>query len=256
MAVRGFVVRLIPALEWLPEYDRRWLPRDVVAGLTTSAVTLPKAMAFAALAGIARAGRPLHGARADGDLRLPGVLSPAEREYHNDHRHPDGCGDRRRGAGRQPGPGVGRGVHAGRDGRLPARAGLGTAARVPSHFISDPCSQVSRPASASSSWSTRYRNCSTSTSTRAASSRTWSPSCGTALRHPSSPWPSPQARSRSWLRCRGCSHGQLHLGPRAHRFQGRHRRGDRRRPGAEAAGSPFPQGRLLREPAGDRAAQP
>jgi len=52
MAVRGFFVRLIPALEWLPEYDRRWLPRDVVAGLTTAAVTLPKAMAYAALAGL------------------------------------------------------------------------------------------------------------------------------------------------------------------------------------------------------------
>ena len=33
-------------------YDRAWLPRDVVAGLTTSAVVLPKAMAFAALAGL------------------------------------------------------------------------------------------------------------------------------------------------------------------------------------------------------------
>ena len=52
MAVRGFFVRLIPALDWLPAYDRRWLSRDVVAGLTTAAVTLPKAMAYAALAGL------------------------------------------------------------------------------------------------------------------------------------------------------------------------------------------------------------
>ena len=52
MAVRGFLARLIPALEWLPGYDRRWLQRDLVAGLTTAAVILPKAMAYAALAGL------------------------------------------------------------------------------------------------------------------------------------------------------------------------------------------------------------
>jgi len=52
MAVRGSLARLVPALDWLPQYDRAWLPRDVVAGLTTSAVVLPKAMAFAALAGL------------------------------------------------------------------------------------------------------------------------------------------------------------------------------------------------------------
>ncbi len=52
MAVRDFVARLIPALEWVPRYDRRWLQSDLVAGLTTAAVILPKAMAYAALAGL------------------------------------------------------------------------------------------------------------------------------------------------------------------------------------------------------------
>jgi high affinity sulfate transporter 1 len=52
MAVRGFLAKLIPALEWLPAYNRDWLPRDVVAGLTTAAVILPKAMAYGALAGL------------------------------------------------------------------------------------------------------------------------------------------------------------------------------------------------------------
>jgi sulfate permease, SulP family len=52
MAARGFLARLIPALDWLPQYDRAWLPRDLVAGLTTAAVILPKAMAYAALAGL------------------------------------------------------------------------------------------------------------------------------------------------------------------------------------------------------------
>jgi len=48
----GRLSRLIPALEWLPGYRREDLPRDVVAGLTTAAVILPKAMAYAALAGL------------------------------------------------------------------------------------------------------------------------------------------------------------------------------------------------------------
>ena len=52
MALRSSLARLVPAVEWLPQYDRGWLSRDVVAGLTTSAVVLPKAMAFAALAGL------------------------------------------------------------------------------------------------------------------------------------------------------------------------------------------------------------
>ena len=52
MALQSSLAKLVPAVEWLPQYDRAWLPRDVVAGLTTSAVVLPKAMAFAALAGL------------------------------------------------------------------------------------------------------------------------------------------------------------------------------------------------------------
>jgi len=52
VAGRGFFARLIPALDWLPEYDRGSLPRDLAAGLTTAAVILPKAMAYAALAGL------------------------------------------------------------------------------------------------------------------------------------------------------------------------------------------------------------
>jgi len=52
MAVRGVLARLVPAMEWLPRYDRAWLPQDVVAGLTTAAVILPKAMAYGALAGL------------------------------------------------------------------------------------------------------------------------------------------------------------------------------------------------------------
>jgi SulP family sulfate permease len=41
-----------PALSWLPGYQRDWLRPDVLAGLTTAAVIIPKAMAFATIAGL------------------------------------------------------------------------------------------------------------------------------------------------------------------------------------------------------------
>ena len=34
----------IPLLEWLPSYQRMWLRVDLIAGLTTAAVVIPKAM--------------------------------------------------------------------------------------------------------------------------------------------------------------------------------------------------------------------
>ena len=42
----------IPVFEWLPLYRRDWLRLDVVAGLTTAAVVLPKSMAYATVAGL------------------------------------------------------------------------------------------------------------------------------------------------------------------------------------------------------------
>ena len=44
--------RIFPICNWLPSYQRRWFRRDAVAGLTTSAVVIPKAMAYAAIAGL------------------------------------------------------------------------------------------------------------------------------------------------------------------------------------------------------------
>ena len=52
VAGRGLAAQLVPSLAWLPGYRRDNLPKDVVAGLTTAAVILPKAMAYAALAGL------------------------------------------------------------------------------------------------------------------------------------------------------------------------------------------------------------
>jgi high affinity sulfate transporter 1 len=37
---------------WLAQYQRQWLRADVVAGLTTAAVVIPKAMAYATIAGL------------------------------------------------------------------------------------------------------------------------------------------------------------------------------------------------------------
>ena len=40
------------ALEWLASYRKEWLPLDVVAGLTAAAVVIPKALAYATIAGL------------------------------------------------------------------------------------------------------------------------------------------------------------------------------------------------------------
>ncbi len=42
----------LPFPSWLRDYDRRWVNADVVAGLTTAAVVIPKAMAYATIAGL------------------------------------------------------------------------------------------------------------------------------------------------------------------------------------------------------------
>jgi high affinity sulfate transporter 1 len=47
-----YVAMSLPVLEWLPDYRKTWLRPDVVAGLTTSAVVIPKAMAYATIAGL------------------------------------------------------------------------------------------------------------------------------------------------------------------------------------------------------------
>jgi len=42
----------VPALAWLGSYEGGWLKADIVAGLTTGAVVIPKAMAYATIAGL------------------------------------------------------------------------------------------------------------------------------------------------------------------------------------------------------------
>ena len=46
------VVNTSPARNWMTGYQRAWLPGDMLAGVTTAAVVIPKAMAFATIAGL------------------------------------------------------------------------------------------------------------------------------------------------------------------------------------------------------------
>jgi len=46
------VINVVPAIGWLKTYPATWLRFDAIAGLTTAAVVIPKAMAFAAIAGL------------------------------------------------------------------------------------------------------------------------------------------------------------------------------------------------------------
>jgi MFS superfamily sulfate permease-like transporter len=48
---RGFA-RLLPALEWLPRYDRRNLRGDVIAGVAVTALVVPKNLGYAGIAGV------------------------------------------------------------------------------------------------------------------------------------------------------------------------------------------------------------
>jgi sulfate permease, SulP family len=44
--------RRLPILDWIADYRKEWVRFDVVAGLTTAAVVIPKAMAYATIAGL------------------------------------------------------------------------------------------------------------------------------------------------------------------------------------------------------------
>ena len=44
------VARLLPILQWAPRYDRRWLRADLIAGLTVTALVVPKALGYAGIA--------------------------------------------------------------------------------------------------------------------------------------------------------------------------------------------------------------
>src|SRR5215467_12706048 len=41
-----------PVLDWIFDYQKDWLQYDLIAGLITAAVVIPKAMAYATIAGL------------------------------------------------------------------------------------------------------------------------------------------------------------------------------------------------------------
>lgn len=45
-------LRHVPPLNWLLSYDRAWLPKDLIAGITLAAYAIPVSLAYAALAGL------------------------------------------------------------------------------------------------------------------------------------------------------------------------------------------------------------
>lgn len=43
---------VLPLLEWLPRYEKSWLPNDALAGITLAAYAIPVSLAYASLAGL------------------------------------------------------------------------------------------------------------------------------------------------------------------------------------------------------------
>lgn len=46
------LARLLPILDWGRHYDRSWLRADLIAGLTVTALVVPKALGYAGIAGV------------------------------------------------------------------------------------------------------------------------------------------------------------------------------------------------------------
>ena len=42
----------LPIVEWLPRYQRAWLPADLISGATVWAVLIPSALAYVGIVGV------------------------------------------------------------------------------------------------------------------------------------------------------------------------------------------------------------
>ena len=51
-AKRGGLARFVPALSWVPGYQRSWLGKDAIAGFTIWGLLIPEGIAYASLAGL------------------------------------------------------------------------------------------------------------------------------------------------------------------------------------------------------------
>ena len=45
-------MKLIPSVEWIKNYDKKWLSGDISAGLTVGVMLIPQGMAYSMLAGL------------------------------------------------------------------------------------------------------------------------------------------------------------------------------------------------------------
>lgn len=48
----GGLSRFLPILNWAPQYERKWLRPDIIAGLTVAALVVPKSLGYAGIAGV------------------------------------------------------------------------------------------------------------------------------------------------------------------------------------------------------------
>lgn len=48
----GGVARILPIVKWLPSYDRAWLRKDIIAGLSVWALMVPTSMGYATISGV------------------------------------------------------------------------------------------------------------------------------------------------------------------------------------------------------------
>ena len=51
-ARRGGIAALLPIVQWLPSYERRWLRGDLAAGIAVTALIVPKDLGYAGIAGV------------------------------------------------------------------------------------------------------------------------------------------------------------------------------------------------------------
>ena len=70
------LARLIPLLQWAPQYERRWLRPDLIAGLTGTALVVPKALGYAGIARRSDRIRSLRSSRRRDTVRALWDLTP------------------------------------------------------------------------------------------------------------------------------------------------------------------------------------
>jgi solute carrier family 26 (sodium-independent sulfate anion transporter), member 11 len=51
-ATAEYVLEKFPIIGWLPRYDYRWIPNDIIAGITLGMMLIPQALAYASIATI------------------------------------------------------------------------------------------------------------------------------------------------------------------------------------------------------------